>query len=224
MNKRRLLTTVLILITAVSLGAAVFFYNQLNSYQETRPLDQLKHKPVNSTPSGGTAPEQESSPGGSIQPATGSGTSGGQETPLTGGASGGNNGGETDGGQTGGGQTSPGPGSLQAQIEQKYTDRLQSVGAGYEGRLNGLVAAALNDYQAAKTADPNADITPLANKYYAEGQALQAECDAKMYAILDAFENELRANSLPVDAALNARATYESTKSNRANQLLSTQP
>ncbi len=179
MMKRKLLITVLILITAASLGAAVFFYNQAKHQQQS--------------PTG----TRTSAPGGS---------------------------GTSDGGETSGPQTSPAQNPLQAQIEQKYTERLQSTGSSYEGRLNSLLASAVADYQAAKKADPNADITPLTNKYYAAGQALEAECDAKMYAILDAFENELRANSLPVDAAVRARAAYDAAKSDRAGQILSAKP
>ncbi|TEB08149.1 hypothetical protein Psch_01704 [Pelotomaculum schinkii] len=195
MMKRKLLITVLILITAASLGAAVFFYNQAKHQQQSPP---------------GT---QTSAPGGS-------GTSdGGDPASSTGGASGG-----SEGGETSGPQTSPAQNPLQAQIEQKYTARLQSTGSSYESRLNSLLASAAGDYQAAKKADPNAGITPLTNKYYAAGQALEAECDAKMYAILDAFENELRANSLPVDAAVRARAAYDAAKSDRAGQILSAKP
>lgn len=121
-------------------------------------------------------------------------------------------------------QTSSAQTSLQAQIEQKYTERLQSVGSAYQGKLNGLAASAFSDYQSAKTADPNADLTPLTNKYYAAGQALEAECDAEMYAIMSAFESELRVNSFPVDAAAGARAAYDAAKANRAGQLLTSKP
>ncbi|TEB15095.1 hypothetical protein Psfp_02414 [Pelotomaculum sp. FP] len=211
MMKRKLLITVLILITAASLGAAVFFYNQAKHQQQSPPGTQT------SAPGG-----SETSDGGDPASSTGKASGGSDDrgpTSSTGGASS-----DSDGGETSGPQTSPAQNPLQAQIEQKYTARLQSTGSSYEGRLNSLLASAVADYQAAKKADPNADITPLTNKYYAAGQALEAECDAKMYAILDAFENELRANSLPVDAAVRARAAYDAAKSDRAGQILSAKP
>lgn len=130
------------------------------------------------------------------------------------------------GGTTGGSgaEISTGGDSLQAAIEQKYTDRLQSVGSGYEARINSLLSSAVIEYQAAKEGDPNADVSALAEQYLSAGRALEAECDARMYAILGEFENELRANSLPVDAAIRARSTYEAEKSSRAGQLLSIKP
>lgn len=115
---------------------------------------------------------------------------------------------------------SPGGGSLQAEIQQRYTERLQSVGSSYEARINSLLSSAALEYQKAREVDPKADIAPLADKYISAGRALEAECDEKMYAIMNEFENELRANSLPVEAAHQARATYEATKSTRASQLL----
>ena len=193
MMKRKLLITVLILITAF-LGATVFFNNQAG-HQQQSPSGTQTFTPDASGTNDGEAP---------ASPTDKASAEGG--------------------GETSGPQASPAQNALQAQIEQKYTERLQSTGSSYEGRLNSLLASAAGDYQAAKKADPNADITPLTQKYYAAGQALQAECDTKMYAILDAFENELRANSLPVDAAVRARAAYDAAKSNRAGQILPAQP
>lgn len=112
-----------------------------------------------------------------------------------------------------------GDGSRRSQIEQKYNSRLQSLASGYEARLNGLVSAALAEYSAAKKADPNADVGPLVNKYYAAGKSLEAECDSQFYAVLSAFENELSSNSLPLDAAARASEAYEARKSARAGEI-----
>ena len=46
---------------------------------------------------------------------------------------------------------------LRSQIEEKYIACLQSLASGYEGRLNGLMAAAVSEYQVAKQANPNAE-------------------------------------------------------------------
>lgn len=113
---------------------------------------------------------------------------------------------------------------LRTQIEQKYIARLQSLASDYEGRLNGLVATALNEYESAKKANPNADIGPLINKYYSAGKALEAECDSQFYSILAAFESELSANSFPLDMAIQARETYEARKGARAGQITSGKP
>lgn len=113
---------------------------------------------------------------------------------------------------------------LRGQIEQKYIARLQSLASGYEGKLNGLVSAAMGEYSAAKKDNPNADISPLINKYYSAGKALEAECDAQFYSVLGAFESELKANSFPLDAAVRTRETYEARKSARSGQITSCKP
>ena len=95
--------------------------------------------------------------------------------------------------------------SLRGQLELQYISQLQSIASGYETELNALAATAASEYQSVKNADPNADLTPLASKYFAAGKALEAKCDAQMYPLLEAFENDLAANSFPVDKAVQAR-------------------
>lgn len=108
---------------------------------------------------------------------------------------------------------------LRSQIEQNYVSRLQSLAASYEGKLNGLVASAMYEYSNVRKSNPNADITPLVNKYYSAGKSLEAECDSQVYSVLEAFESELRSNAFPPDAAIRAKETYEARKSARAGQI-----
>ncbi|BAF58596.1 hypothetical membrane protein [Pelotomaculum thermopropionicum SI] len=161
---------------------------------------------------GKTAPENRQAPAGSE-----SGTSPGGAGQAPAGAEGGNSGPET----ARQGSSSGGTGSLRGQIEEKYLSRLQSLASGYESRLNGLASAASSELAAAKKADPNADLNPIINKYYAAGKALEAECDSQFYSILAEFESELSAHSLPLDTAVRAREAYEARKGARAGQLLS---
>lgn len=114
--------------------------------------------------------------------------------------------------------------SLRGRIELNYISRLQTIASGYESRLNDLAAAAAKEYKAAIEADPGADISPIAGRYYADGKALEAECDARVYPLLEAFESELKANSFPIDKAVQARETYEARKSARAGELYSVSP
>lgn len=109
--------------------------------------------------------------------------------------------------------------SLQSSIENKYNARLQSLAATYEGRLNGLMGEALAGYTSAREKDPQADIKPLVNKYYSAGKALEAECDSRVYPVLEAFENELKSNGLPTGPAQRAREGYEARKAARAGQI-----
>jgi hypothetical protein len=113
---------------------------------------------------------------------------------------------------------------LRSRIEQAYISRLQSLASGYEGKLNGLVAAALDECSAARKDNPNADLGPLINKYYSAAKALEAECDSQFYSLLASFESELRANSFPLDMAAQARGAYEARKSARAAQITSGRP
>lgn len=108
---------------------------------------------------------------------------------------------------------------LRSRIEQKYISRLKSLASGYEGRLNGLVSAALDECSSARKANPNADLSPLINKYYAAARSLEAECDSQFYSILVSFESELKAHSFPLDMAVKAKETYEARKSARAVQI-----
>lgn len=114
--------------------------------------------------------------------------------------------------------------TLQNSIGHKYDARLQSLAATFEGKLNNLLGAALAEYTSATEKDPNADIGQLVNKYYYSGKALEAECDSLVYPVLEAFEKELSANGLPLDAALKAREEYEARKSARADRLIFMKP
>lgn len=128
-----------------------------------------------------------------------------------------------EGGEAGGSArqqpSSEDAGSLQARIEQKYLGRLQSLASGYEARLNGMIFSALNECRAARKENPNADLKPIISRYYSAGKGLEAECDSQFYSILSEFEGELRANSLPTDAAAGARDTYEARKSAKMGEM-----
>lgn len=130
-------------------------------------------------------------------------------------------------------QISPGPAPGQVEysfggketnageIEERYVSELQSLASSYEHKLNMLASAALMEYNSLKKEKPGADTGPLISKYYIAGKELEAQCDSKVYSLLEAFENELKSNSLPTDAAAAARQTYEARKKNRAAQIVS---
>jgi len=107
------------------------------------------------------------------------------------------------------------------EIENKYLSSIETTASNYEMRLNGLVSSALLDLNAARKDSPHADLRPLADSYISAGRSLEAQCDASVYSLLEEFENELKSNSFPVDAAVRARSEYEAEKKERAEQLLS---
>ncbi len=238
MLKKNLLLAILIVFSFVVLGGAVFYNNSLKKqttngspapdpigdpqpqstdYEEVAPPQQ----PVETEKieeADGSAPTAPNAPrtGGSAETANArqDPPSGGTGVPLS------TQSGGTESLSTQSGGTDP----LRTQIEQKYIARLQSLASGYEGRLNGLVASALSEYESVKKANPDANITPLIEKYYSAGKALEAECDSQFYSILAAFESELSANSFPLDMAVQSRETYEARKGARAGQITSGKP
>lgn len=110
--------------------------------------------------------------------------------------------------------------STRGEIEKKYLSSIEATASNYEMRLNGLVSSALLDLNAARKDSPHADLRPLADRYISAGRSLEAQCDASVYSLLEEFENELKSNSFPVDAAARARREYEAGKKERAAQLL----
>lgn len=108
----------------------------------------------------------------------------------------------------------------QQELEDFYLARLQSIAGGYRDRLNSLVDTARTECIAARKQNPRADLTPIINRYYAAGKALEAQCDGEFYATLAEFKNKLRADGYPLNAANRAAQTYAATKSAWAGNLL----
>ena len=115
-------------------------------------------------------------------------------------------------------------GQIAARIEEKYRAELLTTCTAYEARLNNLVAAANYELQVLEQNNLQADRRELAKRYVAAAKELEAQCDLEAYALLDAFEQELRDNACSTAAAQAARETYEETKKSRASQILSARP
>lgn len=109
---------------------------------------------------------------------------------------------------------------LQKEIEARYGALLLATASTYEGKLNNLMASGWNEYRASKNQGSNISLLSLAKKYIPAGYALEAECDAHFYAILDNFKAELKRNSLPTTAAELAAREYEKAKAARKKQIL----
>jgi len=110
---------------------------------------------------------------------------------------------------------------IAASIEEKYQAELMQTCTAYEARLNNLVAAASYELQLLEQNNLQLNRQELARRYAAEAKELEAQCDAEAYALLDAFEQELRDNGCSTAAAQAARQTYEATKRSRADEILS---
>jgi hypothetical protein len=110
---------------------------------------------------------------------------------------------------------------LQQQIDDYYGTRLQNLAEGYESRLNGLVSEAFSEFQSDQKQGNDAAAATLAFKYMSEGSALEKQCDAQFYSLLDEYEADLRKNNLPLDTAIKAKQEYESAKVNRQKEIIS---
>ncbi|HAG08846.1 MAG TPA: hypothetical protein DCK87_04685 [Desulfotomaculum sp.] len=109
--------------------------------------------------------------------------------------------------------------SSSQEIEAYFITRLNIIGRYYEGRLNGLLSLAWNEYGAAQKLKGKAATFSLAPKYIAAGNALEKECDQEFYAVLAEFKAEMRKNSFPLDKAFAAQREYERAKAARKKQI-----
>ena len=107
------------------------------------------------------------------------------------------------------------------EIDEYYTQKLRTVASGYQQQLNSLVAAGWSEYEKVRANKEEKTLIGLARKYLSAGHALEAQCDAEFYPILDEYKAELKKNSLPLNAAVNAGREYESSKAARKKQILS---
>jgi len=112
------------------------------------------------------------------------------------------------------------PSPEQAAIEAYYLARLETICRSYEGRLNGLIGQAQDEYTSARRQGQKVSVISLAKRYLAAGNALEKQCDADFYAVLADFKAELRKNSFPLDKPREAQKEYEQTKAARKRQII----
>jgi len=115
----------------------------------------------------------------------------------------------------------PTPAQTQKAIEKYYLAQLETTARNYEKRLNNLLAQGYNEYTGYQKQGQKVPVASLARKYISAGGALEAECDASFYAILNKFRADLNLYSLPTGIVDQAKGEYEKAKINRKRQLLS---
>jgi hypothetical protein len=108
---------------------------------------------------------------------------------------------------------------LQEEIEARYTAQLLNTAQDYEKELNNLANTAWEDYTKAQQEGGKISIQ-MAFPYITEGLKLKTKCDNEINTILQKFESELRANSLPVNKVKLCRQEYERRKSERKEAIL----
>ena len=114
------------------------------------------------------------------------------------------------------------PSETGAETDADNTDQQQkSLSAPGITTMNGLVSEAFSEFQSDQKQGNDAAAATLAFKYMSEGSALEKQCDAQFYSLLDEYEADLRKNNLPLDTAIKAKQEYESAKVNRQKEIIS---
>lgn len=105
----------------------------------------------------------------------------------------------------------------QEEIETRYTAQLLTTAQDYENQLLSMANAAREEYN--ETRKEGKSISGLAITYARKGLQLESQCDQEIYTILQKFESELKANSLPLDNAKLCEQEYERRKSERKTMI-----
>ncbi|NEU30287.1 hypothetical protein GN156_05760 [bacterium LRH843] len=98
-------------------------------------------------------------------------------------------------------------------IKNRYFPEFQKLEWEQNGKIEGLVQRAFDDYMASEDGAFNA------NKYRAEAEGLQAASDAAFYAKYSQMQADLAANGHSKQAASDFERTYQSKKAARENEL-----
>lgn len=103
-----------------------------------------------------------------------------------------------------------------------YTTKLYGVRDAFQGRLNGLIAAAKSEYGALPEAQRTKSAkTAILQSKLEQAEALEAECDSIVNSILSQMEAELSAAGESTAPVAEIRSYYETTKANQKALYLS---
>lgn len=97
-------------------------------------------------------------------------------------------------------------------IARKYQALIIEVEDNYYKGVSKLARSAYQEYQALKAKDPNFSPYSLASKYLPRLRLLEENCDRDFSRYMIQMENELQANSLPLDLIKQARYAYQLKK------------
>ncbi len=118
-------------------------------------------------------------------------------------------------GSGGAGGSGSSGGQTKEDITAKYTAKLFGIKGAFEGRVNGLISSAKAEYAALpdEQRTSSAQSAILSSKLD-EASALEAECDARVDALLSEMSAELSASGQSTDAVGQLKSYYEETKAN----------
>ena len=124
--------------------------------------------------------------------------------------------GNTGAGNSSGGGSSSGKQQSGTDIVAKYTAKLYGIRGAYQGRVNGIISSAKSEFAAlpAEQRTRSAQNAILASKM-GQAEALEAECDAKVEAMLGEMSAELSAAGQSTDAVGQLRSYYQDAKASQ---------
>lgn len=112
--------------------------------------------------------------------------------------------------------------SKEKEIINKYKDKLYSIKAEYNGKINSDIDKAKGEYSSLEENEKNTiSKVKIGLKYVKSISSLENECDSKVYSALDAMEGELKANKYSVEVVNIIRNYYEEEKEARKSYYMS---
>ncbi|MTI80474.1 MAG: hypothetical protein FH758_06245 [Firmicutes bacterium] len=106
------------------------------------------------------------------------------------------------------------------QLENQLQEKLTALKSEYNAKLNQLLASAKAEYKQVKSGEKEVSVSKLAKNYLNLGNAMEAECDARVYASIAYTENMLKKYNYDTSIIKEARQTYQNTKEERRQRLL----
>ena len=106
-------------------------------------------------------------------------------------------------------------------IKEKYRPSFENLESQANGKIKALVDHAVSEYKEKKANGEKISVNYFLTKYKTAGEALEAKTDQAFEQVYGALQKELKANGFNPDEAVDVRASYEASKKERKNALLS---
>ncbi len=123
-------------------------------------------------------------------------------------------------GQSGSEQKTDGKEVTAESIKAAYRPVFESLEAQANGKIDGLVAAAYDEYKAKKESGESVSITYFYRKYSAAGKELESKTDETFQYVYNALEKDLQKHGINVSEATDFKTQYENAKESRQSALL----
>ncbi|KIY23890.1 hypothetical protein [Mesobacillus subterraneus] len=123
-------------------------------------------------------------------------------------------------GQSGSDQKTDGREVTAESIKAAYRPVFESLEAQANGKIDGLVAAAYDEYKAKKESGESVSITYFYRKYSAAGKELESKTDETFQYVYNALEKDLQKHGINASEATEFKTQYENAKEARQSSLI----